>query len=58
MQSGNLVINSRTKARCSDGSRYQIPELVCKQGLTGAADCTGRYDADTLLPITMKRESK
>ena len=24
MQSGNLVINSRTKARCSDGSRYQI----------------------------------
>jgi hypothetical protein len=22
MQSGNLVINSRTKARCSDGSRY------------------------------------
>ena len=31
MQSGNLVINSRTKARCSDGSRYQIPEIVCRR---------------------------
>ncbi|ADP12599.1 Putative virulence effector protein [Erwinia sp. Ejp617] len=58
MKSGNLVINSRSKARCSDGSRYQMPELVCKQGLTGAAECSGRYNNDTVLPMTMKRESK
>ncbi|WP_342753537.1 SrfA family protein [Pantoea sp. MBD-2R] len=58
MQSGNLVINSRTKARCSDGARYQMPELVCTQGATGAAACSGQYDADTVLPMTMKRESK
>lgn len=58
MSSGNLVINSRTKARCSDGSRYQMPELVCKQGATGAAECSGQYDANTVLPMTMKRESK
>ncbi|WP_338156769.1 SrfA family protein [Serratia ureilytica] len=58
MQSGNLVINSRTKARCSDGSRYQIPEIVCRQGETGTAECTGRYDADTTYPMTFKRESK
>lgn len=58
MQSGNLVINSRTKARCSDGSRYQIPEIVCKQNETGPAECTGRYDADTVYPMTLKRESK
>lgn len=58
MSSGNLVINSRTKARCTDGSRYQMPELVCKQGLTGAAECSGRYNDDTVLPMTMKRESK
>ncbi|WP_240153515.1 SrfA family protein [Erwinia amylovora] len=58
MKSGNLVINSRSKARCSDGSRYQMPELVCKQGLTGAAECSGRYNDDTVLPMTMKRESK
>ncbi|WP_158781482.1 SrfA family protein [Pantoea sp. BAV 3049] len=58
MKSGNLVINSRTKAKCSDGSRYQMPELVCKQGATGAAECSGQYDANTVLPMTMKRESK
>ena len=60
MQSGNLVINSRTKARCSDGSRYQMPELVCKQGEAGtAAECTGHYgNNETVFPMTIKRESK
>ncbi len=58
MKSGNLVINSRTKAKCSDGSRYQMPELVCKQGASGPAECSGQYDTNTILPMTMKRESK
>ena len=58
MKSGNLVINSRYRAQCSDGSKYQMPEIVCKQGLTGVADCKGRYDANTTLPMTMKRETK
>lgn len=58
MQSGNLVINSRSKARCSDGSRYQMPEIVCSQGLSGPAECTGRYDAETVLPMSIKRESE
>lgn len=58
MKSGNLVINSRTKAKCSDGSRYQMPDLTCKQSATGAAECSGQYDANTVLPMTMKRESK
>ncbi|MGO2439756.1 MAG: SrfA family protein [Serratia proteamaculans] len=58
MQSGNLVINSRTKARCSDGSRYQMPEIICKQNETGPAECVGRYDAETVYPMMLKRESK
>lgn len=58
MKSGNLVINSRYRAQCSDGSKYQMPEIVCKQGVTGIADCKGRYDANTTLPMTMKRETK
>ncbi|NKI73988.1 hypothetical protein Dpoa2040_001219 [Dickeya sp. CFBP 2040] len=58
-QSGNLVINSRYRARCSDGSRYPMPEIVCtRQESSEAAECKGRYDADTLLPVTIKRESK
>ena len=59
MSSGNLIINSRSGARCSDNSRFQMPELVCKQGASGtAAECIGRYDADTVFPMTIKRESK
>ncbi|WP_413732775.1 SrfA family protein [Sodalis sp. RH20] len=58
MKSGNLIINSRAKARCSDGTRYQMPEIVCRQGAKGVAECKGRYDANTAFPITMKRESE
>ncbi|CNE04334.1 putative virulence factor [Yersinia rohdei] len=58
MKSGNLVINSRYKAQCSDGSKYQMPEIVCKQGANGIAECKGRYDANTTLPMTMKPETK
>ncbi|TFZ51959.1 hypothetical protein E5C26_07295 [Serratia proteamaculans] len=58
MQSGNLVINSRTKARCSDGSRYSMPEITCTQNETGPAACVGRYDAQTVYPMMLKRESK
>ncbi|QHA89492.1 SrfA family protein [Serratia rhizosphaerae] len=58
MPSGKLVINSRTKARCSDGSRYQIPEIVCQPQEDRPAACSGRYGPDTLYPMTLKREKK
>lgn len=58
MQSGNLVIKNNGKARCSDGSRYTVPEVVCSQGLTGAAQCTGRFDSDTTVPVTFRKVSK
>lgn len=58
MQSGNLVIKNNGKARCSDGSRYTVPEVVCTQGLTGAAQCTGRFDSDTVVPVTFRKVSK
>lgn len=28
MPSGNVVIKSRSKARCNDGSRYTLPEIT------------------------------
>ncbi|MEE3661597.1 SrfA family protein [Brenneria sp. g21c3] len=58
MSSGNLVINSRYRARCSDNTRYQMPAIVCKQGTADIAECTGRYNADAVFPMTIKRESK
>ncbi|MCU5775540.1 SrfA family protein [Erwiniaceae bacterium BAC15a-03b] len=58
MSSGNLVINSRYTARCSDSSRYKMPEITCKQGATGAAVCEASYGNDTVFPMTIKRENK
>ncbi len=58
MQSGNLLIKSRSKARCSDDSRYQVPEITCKQPLSGAAQCTGRYADDTVVPMTLLKVGK
>ena len=58
MQSGNLVIKPRGNARCSDGSRYTLPEVICTQGLTGAAQCTGRYNNDTVVPVAFRKVSK
>ncbi len=59
MPSGTLMVKSRARARCSDGSRYPMPELACRQGETGAARCEARYnDRDQSLPLTFKKVSK
>lgn len=57
MSSGNLIINSRYTARCANGSRYKMPQLVCKQG-DGAAVCEAQFGSDVTYPMTIKRESK
>lgn len=56
-QSGTLMIKSRGNARCSDGTRYPVPEVACKAGDQDVAQCTGRYDEKTVLPLTFKKVS-
>lgn len=56
-QSGTLMIKSRGNARCSDGTRYPVPEVACKAGEQDVAQCTGRYDEKTVLPLTFKKVS-
>jgi len=58
MKSGNLVMVSQLKARCSDGTNYQIPQITCKQTNSGIADCEGRYNADQIYQTTIKRENE
>ncbi|WP_435930344.1 SrfA family protein [Dryocola sp. BD613] len=55
--SGTLMIKTRGSARCSDGSRYPMPEISCKSGDNGVAECSGRYDGDTVVPMTFKKVS-
>ncbi|AVY98885.1 ssrAB-activated protein [Lelliottia sp. WB101] len=52
---GELMIKSRGNARCTDGSRYPMPEIACKAGINDVAECTARYDAKTVVPLTFKK---
>lgn len=52
---GELQIKSRGLARCSDGSRYPLPQITCTAGTSGVARCSGRYDANTVIPLTFHK---
>ncbi|HAT3452438.1 SrfA family protein [Citrobacter freundii] len=54
-QSGELMIKSRGNARCTDGSRYPMPEITCKAGTNDVAACTTRYDDHAEIPLTIKK---
>lgn len=56
-QSGTLMIKNRSYARCDDGSRHLLPEISCKAGINGIAECTGRYEGDNLVPVTFQKVS-
>ena len=56
-QSGILMIKSRGNARCDDGTRHVLPEISCKAGINGVAECTGRYKGDTQVPVTFQKVS-
>jgi hypothetical protein len=49
------MIKSRGTARCTDGSRYPMPEIACKAGTSDVAECRARYDAKTVVPLTFKK---
>ena len=54
-QSGELMIKSRGNARCTDGSRYPMPEITCKAGTNDVAACTARYDDHAEIPLAIKK---
>ncbi|MFZ4832189.1 SrfA family protein [Rouxiella sp. Mn2063] len=58
MKSGSLALDRAGKGTCSNGSRFQVPDVLCVQAANGAAECKGRYDANTVIPMTMKYEGK
>lgn len=54
--SGNLIINSRYRAYCSNGSREKMPEIECYQNVNGITICSAHYDTETPFPVTIERE--
>ncbi|XBS71901.1 SrfA family protein [Acerihabitans sp. KWT182] len=57
MKSGNLVLRSQVKARCTDGSSQIMPQILCKQN-NGAAVCQSRYDNGQPFATLIKRENE
>lgn len=53
MANGSMQINSTGQTNCSDGSRFEMPEISCAPGAQSAADCTGNYE-NTRFPMSMR----
>ena len=54
-ETGELLIKSRSNARCSDGTRYPMPEISCKASSNDVAECSARFDANTTVPVTFRK---
>ena len=54
MQGSGLNIANKGVAKCTDGSTYQLPEVICKPGAKSIADCQGGYGSGQRFPMTMK----
>lgn len=55
-ETGVLMVKSRSTARCSDGSRYPMPEIACKAGTNDIAECSARFDANnTPVAVTFRK---
>lgn len=55
-ETGVLMIKSRSTARCTDGSRYPMPEISCKAGTNDIAECSARFEANsTPVAVTFRK---
>lgn len=43
LKSGSFNINSQSVAKCTDGSSYEMPTVVCKEGKNGNSECISTY---------------
>jgi hypothetical protein len=54
-ETGVLMIKSRSTARCSDGSRYPMPEIACKAGNNDVAECSAQFGANNPVSVTFRK---
>lgn len=55
LPSGTLSINSRTRARCGDGSLLTVPKITCKPGDNAVAICQAQWATDESAQLTFKK---
>lgn len=56
MQDGQLQVEARERARCEDGSHYEMPSVQCHQTDGGTASCGAHYD-DEPFPMQLLKAS-
>ncbi|HCR96552.1 MULTISPECIES: SrfA family protein [Halomonas] len=57
MQSGELQVEAQERARCEDGSNYEMPRVECHQNEGEMADCAASYD-DEPFPMRLQKASE
>jgi hypothetical protein len=56
MQSGQLQVEAQERARCEDGSHYEMPRVQCHQADGESASCAASYD-DEPFPMQLRKAS-
>ncbi|GAA0579343.1 SrfA family protein [Halomonas salifodinae] len=56
MHSGQLQMEARERARCEDGSYYEMPRVECRQPAGETAGCAASYD-DEPFPMQLRKAS-
>ena len=57
MQDGELHVEAKERARCEDGSHYEMPRMECRQAEGEIADCAASYD-DESFPMQLQHASE
>lgn len=56
MQGGELQVEAQERARCEDGSHYEMPRVQCHQANGETASCAASYD-DEPFPMQLRKAS-
>lgn len=56
MQDGQLQVEAQERARCEDGSHYEMPRVQCHQADGETASCAASYD-DEPFPMQLRKAS-
>jgi len=54
IDNGDLAIRSEQQVRCTDGSQYAMPQVVCVPMAQSAARCSGQYQ-NQQFPLSMRQ---
>ncbi|MEZ3500055.1 SrfA family protein [Pantoea sp. KPR_PJ] len=58
MQSGNLIVKSHGKAKCTDGSRLTVPDVICNRNADGITLCNADFGDGLPVAITVRKVKK